>query len=116
VTENHQRPNPYIPQRLPLPADSPWLNAFAKKQGLGIARDKLPVELLLQALKTGTEEERLAALAYLRIIPTDGVFNALYQAMNSGEPYIREAVFLIFSEMAARGIDVPDPSQYGVGF
>ncbi|HEY5156351.1 MAG TPA: HEAT repeat domain-containing protein [Anaerolineales bacterium] len=115
VTENHQRLNPYIPQRLPQPVESPWLIAFAKKQGLDISRDKLPVDLLLLALKTGTEEERLAALAYLRIIPTDGVFSALYQAMYHGEPYIREVIFQIFSEMAARGVDVPDPVHYGVG-
>ena len=115
VTENHQRLNPYIPQRLPQPVESPWLIAFAKKQGLDVSRDKLPVDLLLLALKTGTEEERLAALAYLRIIPTDGVFSALYQAMYHGEPYIREVIFQIFSEMAARGVDVPDPVHYGVG-
>ena len=52
----------------------------------------------------------------MRIIPTDAVFSALYQAMYSGEPYIREAVFQIFSEMAARGVDVPDPVHYGVGY
>jgi len=114
VTENNQRLNPYIPQRLPLPAESAWLIAFAKKQGLGVPRDTLPVDLLLLALKNGSEEERLAALAYLRIIPTDGVFGPLYQAMYGGEPYIREAVFYVFSEMAARGIDIPDPVHYGV--
>jgi hypothetical protein len=28
---------------------------------------------------------------------------------------LREAVFQIFSEMAARGVEVPDPTQFGVG-
>jgi len=116
VNENRQSPNPHIPQRLPSPTEAPWLITFAGKLGLGVSPDTLPTELLLMALKSGTEEERLASLAYLRIFPTEGVFGALYQAMYSGEPTLREAVFLTFSEMAARGVDVPDPVQFGVGF
>lgn len=116
VTENRQRVNPHIPQRLPPPSESPWIIAFASKQGLGVSPDKSPVDLLLMALKSGTEEERLAALAYLRITPADGVFGALYRAMYGGEPYIREAIFQVFSEMASRGLEVPDPVQYGIEY
>jgi hypothetical protein len=116
VNENRQRPNPHIPQRLPPPTESPWIIAFAGKQGLGVSPDKPPTDLLLMALKSGTEEERLASLAYLRMMPVEGVFGALYQAMYGGEPTLREAVFQTFAEMAARGVDVPDPVQFGVGY
>jgi hypothetical protein len=116
VNENRQRLDPHIPQRLPPPSESPWIIAFAGKQGLGVSPDKPPIDLLLLALKSGTEEERLASLTYLRILPVEGVFGALYQAMYSGESTLREAVFQTFSEMAARGVNVPDPVQYGVGF
>ena len=116
VTENRQRPNPHIPQRLPPPAESPWIIAFAGKQGLGVSPDKPPTDLLLLALKSGTEEERLAALAYLRIMPVEGVFGALYQAMYGSESFLREAIFLTLAEMASRGVDVPDPVQFGVGY
>ena len=116
VTENHQRPNPHIPQRLPPPTESPWIIAFAGKQGIGVSPDKPPTDLLLLALKSGSEEERLAALAYLRIMPIEGVFGALYQAMYSGDPTLREAAFQTVSEMASRGVDVPDPVQFGVGY
>jgi hypothetical protein len=116
VNENRQRPNPHIPQRLPPPTESPWIIAFAGKQGLGVSPDKPPTNLLLMALKSGTEEERLASLAYLRMMPVEGVFGALYQAMYGGEPTLREAVFQTFAEMAARGVDVPDPVQFGVGY
>jgi hypothetical protein len=115
VTENRQRPNPHIPQRLPPPTESPWIIAFAGKQGLGVAPDKPPVDLLLLALKSGTEEEQLASLAYLKIFPTEGVFGALYRAMYSGNPTLRESVYITLSEMAARGLDVPDSAQFGVG-
>jgi len=116
VNENRQRPNPHIPQRLPPPTESPWIIAFAGKQGLGVSPEKPPTDLLLMALKSGTEEERLASLAYLRMIPVEGVFGALYQAMYGGESTLREAAFQTFAEMAARGVDVPDPAQFGVGF
>ncbi len=116
VRENRLRFNPHIPQRLPPPTESPWIIAFAGKQGLGVSPDKPPIDLLLLALKSGTEEERLASLAYLRIMPVEGVFGALFQAMYGGEPSLREAVFQTLSEMAARGVEVPDPVQFGVGY
>ncbi len=115
VFEDHHKPNPHIPKRLPSPSESPWLIAFAGKNGEGISPDKPPTDLLLLALKSGDPEERLAALAYLRMMPVEGVFGALYQAMYGGEPELREAVFRAFSEMAARGVEVPDPIQFGVG-
>ena len=83
---------------------------------MGVSPDKPPTDLLLLALKSGSEEERLAALAYLRIMPIEGVFGALYQAMYSGDPTLREAAFQTVSEMASRGVDVPDPVQFGVGY
>ena len=116
VNENRQRPNPHIPQRLPPPTESPWIIAFAGKQGLGVSPDKPPTDLLLLALKSGTEEERIASLPYLRMIPLEGVIGALYQAMYGGDQFLREAVFQTFAEMAARGVAVPDPVQFGVGY
>lgn len=116
VVESRQVLNPRIPRRLPLPSESPWLIEFAGKQGLGVAPDKPPTDLLLLALKSGDEEERLASLAYLRILPLEGVFGALYQAMYSGTPELRDAIFLIVWEMAGRGVEIPDPVQFGVGY
>jgi HEAT repeat protein len=116
VVESRQVINPRIPRRLPLPSESPWLIEFASKQGLGVAPDKPPIDLLLMALKSGNEEERLASLAYLRILPLEGVFGALYQAMYAGTSELRDAIFLIIWEMAGRGIEIPDPVQFGVGY
>jgi len=114
--DDREKPDIHIPKRLPPPSESPWLIAFAGKQGMGISPDKPPTDLLLLALKSGTEEERLASLAYLRMMPTEGVFGAMYQAMYGSEPTLRETVFQTFAEMAARGVDVPDPVQFGVGY
>ena len=116
IMESRQNFDRHIPKRLPPPSESPWLISFAGKKGVGISPDVLPIELLLQALDSGTDEEKLASLAYLRMSPTEGVFGALYHAMYGGEPHIREAVFQAFFEMASRGVEVPDPVQFGVGY
>jgi HEAT repeat protein len=116
VIENRQQLNPHIPVRLPPPTESPWIIAFAGKQGQGVSPDKPPTDLLLMALKSGTDEERLASLAYLRMMPVEGVFGALFQAMYGGMPSLRETAFQAVSEMAARGVNVPDPVQFGVGY
>ncbi|MGD0877164.1 MAG: HEAT repeat domain-containing protein [Anaerolineales bacterium] len=115
VLEERQKPNPHVPKRLPPPSESPWLVTFAGKKGEGISPDKPPIDLLLLALKSDDPEERLASLAYLRVMPMEGVFGALFQAMYGGEPELREAVYRILSEMASTGVEVPDPIQFGVG-
>ncbi len=116
VLEEQQRPNAHVPKRLPPPTESPWIIAFAGKQGMGVTPDKPPTDLLLAALKSGSTEERIASLYYLRMMPVEGVFGALYQAAYGGEPDLREAAFYAIAEMAARGVDVPDPVQFGVGY
>ncbi len=82
---------------------------------MGILPDKPPTDVLLLALKSGEEDERLASLSYLRLMPVEGVFGTLYQAMYGGNPTLRESVYQTLTEMAARGAVLPDPVQYGVG-
>ncbi len=115
VVERKTRFSPHVPRRLPPPSECAWLIAYAGKQGMGVSPDKPPTDILLSALKSGDEDERLASLSYLRMLPNEGVFGALFQAMYSGDPTMREAVFLTLLEMSARGVDVPDPIQFGVG-
>jgi len=45
----------------------------------------------------------------------EGVFGALYQAMFSSETYLREAAYQTIAEMASRGVELPDPVQFGFG-
>lgn len=115
ILDERQHPNPRVPKRLPPPTESPWIIAFAGQQGMGVTPDKPPTDLLLTALKSGTLDEKIASLYYLRTMPMEGVFGALYQLMYGGESELREAAFQAVAEMAARGVLVPDPAQFGVG-
>ncbi len=115
IVERKQQPNLHIPRPLPPPSETPWLIAFAGKQGTGISPGAPATDVLLLALKSEDVDERLAALPYLRQTPTEGVLNSLYHAMYGGTIEIREAVFLTLLEIAASGVSLPDPKAFGLG-
>lgn len=98
------------------PAETPWLVSFAGTQGQGIAPGSPATDVLLLALKKGTEEERLGALQYLRHAPVnEGVLGALYEAMYGGNHALREAAFQLIALFASAGISLPHPQQFGLG-
>jgi HEAT repeat protein len=106
--------NPYIPRPLTPPSQTPWLIEFAGKQGVGISPGSPAIDLLLSAVKNGNELEQQAALHYLRRTPSEGAIKTLYQAMQSGDTEMREACFRFLWEAAASGVNLPNPSQYGL--
>ncbi len=115
VLESKTQTNPRIPRPLTAPAETPWLIEFAGKQGVGISPGSPATEILIAALKSNIEEERLAALPYLKRMPNEGVITNLYHAMYRDDPELREAVFLVLCELAAGGIKLPMPEQFGLG-
>jgi HEAT repeat protein len=107
--------NPRVPQSLTRPSETPWLIEFAGKQGVGISPGSPATEILIAALKSEVEEERLAALPYLKRTPGEGVIQSMYHAMYRDDPEVREAVFLVLCELAAGGVKLPAPEQFGLG-
>jgi len=115
ILEKADRPNPRIPRKLLPPSETPWLITFAGTQNMGISPGTPATDVLLLALKSEDVDETLAALRYLKRSPSEGVISALYHAMNSGTIELREAIFLALVEIAASGIQLPDPRAYGLG-
>jgi hypothetical protein len=109
-----QTGNPRVPRPLKPPSESAWLIAFAGTQGVGISPGAPAMDLLLAALKSAKEEERLAALAYLKQNPTDGIVQQLYAAMFGNDSELKEAAYLSLWEIGASGYKLPDPTQYGL--
>jgi HEAT repeat protein len=114
VLDSKSEPDPRIPRRLTAPSKTPWLIELAGRHGSGISPGSPATEILLEALKSDNEEERLAALPYLKRMPSEGVITNLYHAMYQDDAELREAVFLVLCEMAASGIKLPDPQQFGL--
>lgn len=104
-----------VPRPLATPSEAPWLIEFAGKQGVGVPRGGPATDVLLQAFKLGSTEERLAALPYLKRVAGDGVVGAIYNAMYGEDPEVREAAFYAIEDIGANGTRLPHPNQFGLG-
>jgi HEAT repeat protein len=113
--EQIAHPSSRVPQKLKPPSESAWLIEFAGKQGKGIPRGSPATEILLNAFKTGSTEERLAALPYLKRIGDEGILAAFYNAMYGDDLEVREAAFYAVEEIGANGVKLPHPNQFGLG-
>ena len=113
--EQMTRVDPRVPRKLSTPSESPWLIAFAGKQGMGVPRGSPATDVLLSAFKSGDTEERLAALPYLKRVASEGIIGALYNAIYGEDPEVREAAYYALEEIGANGIKLPHPNQVGLG-
>lgn len=110
-----ERPNPNIPHPLPPLTETPWLIAFAGERGIGVAPGKPAMDLVLLALKEGSEEQRLAAMDYLRLKGDQSAVLPLYDTLYSAQGEIQEAAFRALWQLSAMDIELPVPAQFGLG-
>lgn len=113
--EEISRRDPRVPKRLPPPSETPWLIEFAGKQGVGIPRGTPATDILMQAFKYGDTEQRLAAIPYLKQNPNEGIIGALYNGAYGEDPEVASASFIALQEIAADGMALPHPHQFGLG-
>ena len=113
--EQKGRLDPRVPHRLTIPSETPWLIEYAGKQGMGIPRGGPATDVLISAYKNGDTEQRLAALPYLKRIADEGIIGALYNGIYGDDPEVREASFYALEEIAANGMNIPHPNQFGLG-
>lgn len=114
VLESINNPHPRIPRQLPPLTQTAWLISFAGERGMGVAPGKPAYDLLAQALREGDEDQRLAALYYLSHRGNEGAIMPLYHAYFSSTGDIREAAFEALRNLAASGVELPPPVQYGL--
>ncbi len=103
-----------LPRPLRPPSETDWLLKFAARKGMGIAPGSPAIEILLQVMREGKEEERASALLYLRNAPSDAVFSTLYQVLYDPSSPLRESVYRLLWEMAWAGEKLPHPQKYGL--
>lgn len=106
--------NPRVPKPLPSLSQTSWLVEFAGERGMGVAPGKPAYELLFRALREGDEDQRLAALYYLSQRGDEGTVLPLYQIYFSNTGDIREASYNAIWNLAATGVELPPPTQYGL--
>jgi len=108
-------PNPYLPKNFPADSDNPILIEFAGNQGLGLTPGKSAAKLIVQMLRTGNEEQRLAALARLRRYMDSRMIPEIYNILFGSSGELRESAFNTLWYMSSAGIKLPSPSQFGLG-
>lgn len=104
-----------VPNALPIPSKSPWLITFASKLGMGILPGQPATEILLSVLKSGSVDEQMAALRYLREQPDDGIVMEIYHLLYGGPEDVREPALQALRWIAASGYNLPAPAQFGLG-
>jgi HEAT repeat protein len=114
VLDYHKRIGASIPRRLTPPSETPWLIEFAGRQGIGISPGAPATDILLTGLKDTNPDVRLSSLQYLKQNPTEGVITQLYHSMYKDDPHLREAAYHALMEIAASGVRLPHPSQFGI--
>ena len=107
--------DPRVPRKLTPPSETPWVIEFASKQGVGIPRGGPATDILIKAFKHGSPDERLAAIPYLKRNVNEGVIGAFYDGIYGEDPEVSEASFLAIEEIAANGMAIPHPNQFGLG-
>lgn len=110
-----QRPDPHIPPRLVVPAETPWIISFASKTGTVLTKKQPALPILLDAVKNGSPEERLRAIDYLSMEQDEGVIATLYHLVYSpSEPLSRAALNTLWL-IAANGAPMPSQTKFGLG-
>jgi len=109
-----QSPHPRQPRPLPLLTQTAWLIAFAAERGMGIAPGKPAVDMLLKAIREGDEDQKLAALYYLGQSGEESAVLPVYQVYFANQGELCEAAFGALWNLAACGIKLPPPAQYGL--
>jgi HEAT repeat protein len=110
-----ESPNPYLPRRLPPDSDNPILIEFAGEQGIGLTPGKPATDLIVQILRTGSEEQKLAALYRLRQQMDARMIPEIYHILYGTTGELRESAFNTLWLMSAAGIKLPSPTQFGLG-
>ena len=113
--EDLKRLNPHIPTAMPPLHEIPWMIKFAAKSGAGVSPGKQAVDVLIKALKDGDEYERMAALDYVRLYGTEDYTIQIYHILYGSQGELRETAFNALWHLAATGITLPSPTQYGLG-
>jgi HEAT repeat protein len=115
VLEELNKPDPHIPRRMPPPTELPWLIVFAGKQGMGVPPGKAALDLAVQAVNFGEEQEKLSALEYISMQADADKAHTIYPILFSDHGDLREAAYYTLWSLSGTGAKLPSPVQYGMG-
>jgi len=96
----------FIPSPLAPAHDSAWLLSFASQLGVGIPVGQPGMDILLSALQTGTTEQKIASMDYLRSIHSQEAISAIKQAARDSNHDVQQAAINTLWLYALSGVRV----------
>lgn len=95
--------------------NTPWLIEFASKKGVGIPSENAAVEMLIEAAKEGSFEQKLASFDRIAMLDKGlpGGITALYHSLYGAQDDLREASYWYLWLLSGTGIAIPEPLQFG---
>jgi len=112
--EAFQGKDPRVPSPLPEPHESPWLVGFAGKRGIGLSAYQSPIDVIMLALQSGTIEDQLTALRYLKDYPDENVVLAVYNVFYGEQPELKDAALMTIWHWTLGGVKLADPAALGI--
>lgn len=109
--EDRHRPGLFAPKPLIPAVDSPWLISYASKLGVGLAPNQSATPILVNALKDGTIEQKIAALDYLKLTPDDGIAKEIMNCAQSSDTRLQDAALQALWLILASGYKLPNTSS-----
>lgn len=103
ITNKHPR----TPETLAELTHTPWLIGFAGEKGMGVSPGRPAYDLLYKALKDGDEDQRLAALYYLRFKGDRESAVPLMETYRSSASDVRESAYEALKLLTSKGIELP---------
>lgn len=89
------------------PSETPWLLAFAGERGIGISPGKSANDLILMALKEGNEEQKLAALSYIKTKCEPIGIPQILNIFHNSHGELKESAFNTLWYLYLAGIEIP---------
>jgi HEAT repeat protein len=112
VFETFETGSPYLPGPLPPLHTATWLRTFSEQHNLAVHSPETALELLLSALEKGSDEQKQAALIYLRRLFNSESIPALLNLFKDSNPDVNQLAALTLWFCAPPGYkDVSAPGK-----
>jgi HEAT repeat protein len=99
--------HPRTPEAIPELTHTAWLIGFAGEKGMGVSPGRPAYDLLYKALREGDEDQRLAALHYLRFKGDRESAVPLLKTYQSSTSDVRDSAYEALHLLTSKGIELP---------
>ena len=106
-------PNPFIPKKSIPIEKTTWLSTFAKEHTNEIKANASSRDVLIAALRFGSDDEKLSALNTLTEMGDEGIFPTAFHFLFGDNPDLREAAIYAIWYLQGMGRIIPSPIQFG---